>query len=147
MWKPALSSTTTVKRPDLASLVKAVMNAITRSLVTLPSSNSKWSRLSGHESAPIKFNRPELPSDPAVLPALFPEIAAALREGPCRFSNCQHRGDPGCRVGTAWDRYAYYAGGLAELQQASSAALETRAQRPPSRPSRRRQRQQAPDLG
>ncbi len=93
------------------------------------------------------FNRPELPRDPAVLPALFPEIASALREGPCRFSNCQHRGDPGCRVGTAWERYAYYSQGLAELQQASAAALETRSQRPPSGPSRRRQRQQAPDLG
>ncbi|QPN57878.1 ribosome small subunit-dependent GTPase A [Synechococcus sp. CBW1107] len=93
------------------------------------------------------FNRPELPRDPAVLPALFPEIASALLEGPCRFSNCQHRGDPGCRVGTTWERYPYYAEGLAELLQASAAAQETRSQRPPSGSSRRRQRQQAPDLG
>nr|WP_259736459.1 ribosome small subunit-dependent GTPase A [Synechococcus sp. CS-1329] len=93
------------------------------------------------------FNRPELPRDPAVLPALFPEIVAALREGSCRFSNCQHRGDPGCRVGTGWDRYAFYAEALAELQLASAAALESRPQRPSNRLSRRRQRQQAPDLG
>jgi ribosome biogenesis GTPase len=94
------------------------------------------------------FNRPDLPRDPAVLPALFPEIVEALRRGgPCRFSNCQHRGDPGCQVGTAWDRYAYYAEGLEELLQASPAAVESRFQRQPSGPSRRRQRQQAPDLG
>ncbi|WP_255103315.1 MULTISPECIES: ribosome small subunit-dependent GTPase A [unclassified Synechococcus] len=94
------------------------------------------------------FNRPELPRDPAVLPALFPEIVEALRQGgPCRFSNCQHRGDPGCQVGTAWDRYAYYAEGLEELLHASPAAVETRFQRQPSGPSRRRQRQEAPDLG
>jgi ribosome biogenesis GTPase len=94
------------------------------------------------------FNRPELPADPRELPGLFPEIVAALRQGPCRFSNCQHRGDPGCRVGTDWDRYAFYGQGLQELLQARGPMPDPqRGERGPSRPSRRRQRQQEPDPG
>lgn len=93
------------------------------------------------------FNRPDLPRDPEVLPALFPEIAQALEGGACRFSNCRHRGDPGCRVGTAWDRYDYYLQGLAELEQSRGTSLAARGQGGPGQPSRRRQRQETPDPG
>lgn len=64
------------------------------------------------------FNRPRLPGDLAALGALFPEVRAALdRAGSCRFSNCLHEGEPGCAVGTAWDRWPLYRHCLDDLRQ------------------------------
>jgi ribosome biogenesis GTPase len=54
------------------------------------------------------FNLPRLPSDPDRLAACFPELREVLADHACRFSNCLHRGDPGCAVGTAWDRFSLY---------------------------------------
>jgi ribosome biogenesis GTPase len=61
------------------------------------------------------FNRPHVPSDPAALAGLFPEVRQRLRHHSCLFRNCLHRGDPGCVVGTDWDRHPHYASCLAEL--------------------------------
>jgi len=70
------------------------------------------------------FNRPELPADPTRLAALFPEIVRRLAPGPCRYSNCLHTGDPGCAVGTNWDRNALYRQCLEELLDARAAQRE-----------------------
>ena len=61
------------------------------------------------------FNRPELPVDPQALASLFPEIRARLAAGGCRYSNCSHQGDPGCAVGTEWDRHPLYVHCLTEV--------------------------------
>jgi ribosome biogenesis GTPase len=105
------------------------------------------------------FNRPELPADPSRLAALFPEIVSRLASGPCRYSNCLHTGDPGCAVGTNWDRYPLYGQCLEELLKAGAAqpergpgskgaGVENAMLRIDSRlrePSRRSQRQQGQD--
>ena len=70
------------------------------------------------------FNRPDLPLDPAELGPLFPEIRQRLAEGVCRFKNCLHQGDPGCAVGTSWDRHPLYLSCLEAVQ--SQAAREQR---------------------
>jgi ribosome biogenesis GTPase len=54
------------------------------------------------------FNRPCLPADPAALGRLFPEIRQRLAVGVCRYKNCLHQGDPGCAVGSDWDRHPLY---------------------------------------
>ena len=54
------------------------------------------------------FNRPDLPQDPAALGPLFPEIRERLASAVCRFKNCLHQGDPGCAVGSDWDRQPLY---------------------------------------
>lgn len=54
------------------------------------------------------FNRPDLPSDPLALGALFPEIRRRLTDQGCRFRNCLHQGDAGCAVGADWDRHPLY---------------------------------------
>jgi len=97
------------------------------------------------------FNRPDLPADPQDLGPLFPEIRRRLADHSCRFSNCLHRGDPGCAVGADWDRHGLY---LACLE-----AAQAQAEREPGRgrrdapqlldqrlrqPSRRRSRQSDP---
>jgi ribosome biogenesis GTPase / thiamine phosphate phosphatase len=61
------------------------------------------------------FNRPRLPEDQAALGPLFPEIRQRLERGCCRFSNCLHQGDPGCVVGSDWERYPLYAQCLSDL--------------------------------
>ncbi|MFZ9167713.1 ribosome small subunit-dependent GTPase A [Vulcanococcus sp.] len=70
------------------------------------------------------FNRPDLPADPAALAVLFPEIRERLGDGGCRFKNCLHQGDPGCVVGSSWDRHPLYLHCLAAAQQ--QAAREPR---------------------
>ena len=54
------------------------------------------------------FNRPDLPVEATALEHLFPEIRKRLETGACRFKNCLHQGDPGCAVGTDWDRHPLY---------------------------------------
>ena len=67
------------------------------------------------------FNRPQLPEDPTLLAGLFPELRQRLQQQACRFSNCLHQGDPGCAMGSDWDRYPLYsqclADGLAEAER------------------------------
>jgi ribosome biogenesis GTPase len=105
------------------------------------------------------FNRPALPSDPAALALLFPEMRHRLTAASCRFSNCLHQGDPGCAIGTGWDREDLYGQCLADLL-AEAAREERRINSGPGlrqrgtrleprldprlrQESRRRQRQQA----
>ncbi|MFO7629867.1 MAG: ribosome small subunit-dependent GTPase A [Prochlorococcaceae cyanobacterium] len=106
------------------------------------------------------FNRPQLPADPVELAACFPELRACLAEASCRFSNCLHRGDPGCVVAAGWDRFPLYLNCLEECleqkERLSSGAeldqepglrqrgdrLEPRLKASLRQPSRRSQRQQ-----
>jgi ribosome biogenesis GTPase len=93
------------------------------------------------------FNRPDLPLDPTRLASLFPELRKALRSGACRYRNCLHRGDPGCCVGTDWDRYPYYLQAVEELLAAGGPGPARRTQGPEVQAERaevrldRRQRQ------
>lgn len=107
------------------------------------------------------FNRPDLPSDPTALAPLFPELRQRLQAGPCRFKNCLHQGDPGCAVGTDWERYPLYrscleavqgpqlrdrsrsreTGGIKQRGSAREPLLEQRLRQP----SRRRLRQNEAD--
>ncbi|MEA5423482.1 ribosome small subunit-dependent GTPase A [Synechococcus sp. CCY9202] len=101
------------------------------------------------------FNRPVLPAQPEALAQLFPEIRRRLAEQPCRFRNCRHQQDPGCSLGSDWDRYTLYGQCLAEVEATAAAvpikvsdrqrgdgeALRLAA--PLRQLSRRRQRQQA----
>jgi ribosome biogenesis GTPase len=107
------------------------------------------------------FNRPELPADPRLLPSLFPEVRRALHHRGCRFGNCLHQGDPGCAVGTAWDRSPLYGQCLQEVLDRGAATaerdtgglkqrgarLEPRLEPRWRRPSRRRQRQEGAGEG
>ncbi len=108
------------------------------------------------------FNRPRLPADPSALGPLFPEVRQRLSQASCRFSNCLHQGDPGCAVGSDWDRHGLYSQCLADLQleheraggqvagarvegpglRRRSQGLEPRLAPGLRQPSRRRQRQQ-----
>jgi ribosome biogenesis GTPase len=61
------------------------------------------------------FNRPDLPARPEDLAALFPELRQRLERQSCRYSNCLHRGDPGCAAGQDWDRHPLYCQCLEEI--------------------------------
>lgn len=103
------------------------------------------------------FNRPLLPTEPSQLPALFPELRAALAGGGCRYGNCRHQGEPGCSVGSAWDRAEHFGRCLVEVEAEAArqgaaqrselglrqrgSRLEPRLQAHLRQPSRRRQRQ------
>jgi ribosome biogenesis GTPase len=63
------------------------------------------------------FNLPSLPADPAELGMLFPEIRQRLEAAVCQFKNCLHQGDPGCAVGSDWDRHGLYLTCLESVQQ------------------------------
>lgn len=105
------------------------------------------------------FNRPALPTDPAALALLFPELRRQLAAASCRFSNCLHQGDPGCAMAPGWDRESLYRQCLADLlseaareekRTAAGPGLRQRGSRLEPRldprlrqESRRRQRQQA----
>ena len=66
------------------------------------------------------FNTPSLPDDPQALAASFPELRQRLEHRACRFSDCRHRGDPGCTAGTDWERYPLYRRCLEELEGAET---------------------------
>ncbi|WP_051158487.1 small ribosomal subunit biogenesis GTPase RsgA [Nodosilinea nodulosa] len=114
------------------------------------------------------FNQPDLLLTPADLAQCFPELRQRLAAGQCQFTDCLHRGDPGCAVGSDWPRYDFYLTLLEEAlvyddtlrqQQDPDAALKVRVgergqqyQEPRlqakkyRRPSRRRQKQALNDL-
>jgi ribosome biogenesis GTPase len=107
------------------------------------------------------FNRPVLPADPTALMACFPELRTAPADRRCQFGDCLHQGEPGCAVGSGWDRHSLYSQTLQELLAAaqrfdapartgSAGSLRQRGNRVEPRlaaqyrqPSRRGQRQQA----
>jgi len=107
------------------------------------------------------FNRPDLPADPVALGPLFPEIRQRLEAGVCRFKNCLHQDDPGCAVGSDWDRFSLYGSCLEAVESqvsrersrtSDTAGLKQRGSRREPlldqrlrRPSRRRLRQEGLD--
>jgi ribosome biogenesis GTPase / thiamine phosphate phosphatase len=54
------------------------------------------------------FNQPDLNCLPEDLIYYFPEARKRLEVGNCRFSDCLHRDEPGCVVGSDWERYEHY---------------------------------------
>ncbi len=62
------------------------------------------------------FNRPDLPSDILQLARAFPEVRQRLQAGGCRFADCRHLDDPGCRVGSDWGRHPLYRRCLEEIE-------------------------------
>ncbi len=61
------------------------------------------------------FNRPELPKDPNKLAFFFPELREQLKSTTCRFRNCLHLDEPGCKVDKSWERYILYCNFLHEI--------------------------------
>lgn len=59
------------------------------------------------------FNQPDVWCSPEELGDYFPEIRQRLAA--CQFSNCLHRDEPGCAVGTDWERYDLYLALLEEV--------------------------------
>ena len=54
------------------------------------------------------FNRPLINIDARDLSDFFPEIRNQLDYKSCKFRNCLHRDEPGCRVKKKWERYSQY---------------------------------------
>ncbi|MFO5491527.1 MAG: small ribosomal subunit biogenesis GTPase RsgA [Cuspidothrix sp.] len=54
------------------------------------------------------FNQPDLNCGAEELIYYFPEVRNRLEAGNCRFSDCLHRDEPGCMVGSEWERYEHY---------------------------------------
>ncbi|MBU6230062.1 MAG: small ribosomal subunit biogenesis GTPase RsgA [Cyanobacteria bacterium REEB459] len=62
------------------------------------------------------FNQPDLTLPPEELAFCFPEVRQYFQNhNLCQFSNCLHRDEPGCALGTTWDRYPFYVALLTEL--------------------------------
>ncbi len=61
------------------------------------------------------FNQPDLDLAPEDLGRCFPEIRQRLTQHRCQFKDCLHRDEPGCAVGSDWDRYEIYLVMLEEL--------------------------------
>ena len=74
------------------------------------------------------FNQPELNLTPAALGRCFPELRQRLTQGQCQFSDCLHRGAPGCAVDTDWPRYDFY---LMLLEEALAYEENRQRQRDP----------------
>ena len=62
------------------------------------------------------FNQPDLTLAPADLGHCFPEVRRRLAQDCCQFKDCLHRDEPGCAVGTNWDRYDLYSTLIAEAE-------------------------------
>lgn len=62
------------------------------------------------------FNQPDLALAPADLGHCFPEVRRRLTQDGCQFKDCLHRDEPGCAVGTDWDRYDLYRTLVAEAE-------------------------------
>ncbi|MEL6382247.1 MAG: small ribosomal subunit biogenesis GTPase RsgA [Cyanobacteria bacterium J06626_18] len=54
------------------------------------------------------FNQPDISCTPEALGKCFPEIRGHLQNTRCQFTDCLHRGEPGCAVPTDWERYPDY---------------------------------------
>eukprot|EP00850_Spirogloea_muscicola_P013867 SM000096S24896 [mRNA] locus=s96:394062:396180:+ [translate_table: standard] len=53
----------------------------------------------------------------AGLAQCFPEVRMRTEEASCSFANCQHLGEPGCAVGSDWERQEHYTSLLTEIQR------------------------------
>ncbi|PSR17093.1 ribosome small subunit-dependent GTPase A [filamentous cyanobacterium CCP3] len=74
------------------------------------------------------FNQPDLNLTPAALGQCFPELRQRLAQGQCQFSDCLHRGAPGCVVDADWPRYDFY---LTLLEEALAYEETQQRQRDP----------------
>ncbi|MGB3310116.1 MAG: small ribosomal subunit biogenesis GTPase RsgA [Nodosilinea sp.] len=74
------------------------------------------------------FNQPDLTLTPAALGQCFPELRQRLAQRQCQFSDCLHRGDPGCVVDTDWSRYDFY---LTLMEEAVAYEVNRQRQRDP----------------
>ena len=83
------------------------------------------------------FNRPDLPANPSSLAKAFPELGGVVGVGKCRFRNCLHLDDPGCAIGTKWDRYPFYRQCLEQIMDDKKKRDQSL---PFSRPSKLRRR-------
>lgn len=54
------------------------------------------------------FNQPDIVCAPEALGDCFPEIRDRLQHQRCQFTDCLHRGEPGCAIGDDWERYPEY---------------------------------------
>lgn len=54
------------------------------------------------------FNQPDINCAPEVLGNCFPEIRDRLQHQQCQFTDCLHRGEPGCAIADDWERYPLY---------------------------------------
>lgn len=54
------------------------------------------------------FNQPDIACPPEELGRCFPEIRDRLQSTQCQFTDCLHRGEPGCAIPTDWERYPDY---------------------------------------
>ncbi|MGG6237076.1 small ribosomal subunit biogenesis GTPase RsgA [Nodosilinea sp. AN01ver1] len=74
------------------------------------------------------FNQPDLTLTPAALGQCFPELRQRLALEQCQFSDCLHRGAPGCAVNADWPRYDFY---LMLLEEALAYEENLQRQRDP----------------
>ncbi|WP_320663552.1 ribosome small subunit-dependent GTPase A [Prochlorococcus sp. MIT 1223] len=61
------------------------------------------------------FNRPELGIEARKLANLFPEFRIQTNGKDCKFRDCLHRDEPGCKMNKNWPRYSYYLKCLDEI--------------------------------
>ncbi|MBE7380266.1 MAG: small ribosomal subunit biogenesis GTPase RsgA [Leptolyngbya sp. SIO1E4] len=54
------------------------------------------------------FNQPDINCTPEALGHCFREIRDRLQNAQCQFTDCLHRGEPGCAVQSDWERYPTY---------------------------------------
>lgn len=54
------------------------------------------------------FNQPDITCAPEELAEAFPEIRDRLQQQQCQFTDCLHRGEPGCAIDHDWERYPEY---------------------------------------
>ncbi|MGD1859456.1 MAG: small ribosomal subunit biogenesis GTPase RsgA [Leptolyngbyaceae cyanobacterium] len=67
------------------------------------------------------FNQPDIACAPPDLGFCFPEIRKRLHQQHCQFTNCLHRGEPGCAIADDWERYADYRQLLEECEAQTQA--------------------------
>ena len=71
------------------------------------------------------FNQPDIACSPHQLSTCFPEIRTQLSQQQCQFADCLHRGEPGCVVDQAWERYDHYRQLLAECETQAQAVHDS----------------------
>ncbi|NEQ43323.1 MAG: small ribosomal subunit biogenesis GTPase RsgA [Leptolyngbya sp. SIOISBB] len=71
------------------------------------------------------FNQPDIACLPQQLGACFPEIRTQLMDQQCQFTDCLHRGEPGCVVSQDWERYDDYRQLLAECETQAQAVQDS----------------------
>ncbi|GJP47526.1 hypothetical protein CLOM_g6709 [Closterium sp. NIES-68] len=72
------------------------------------------------------FSQPSLGNvSSSDLPMLFPEIRTRLASSPtsCAFTDCRHISEPGCAVGSGWERYRHYVMLMEEIRARETAEI------------------------